>query len=621
VISDTQVVARAQDLGYDAETAKALVEIAQTEDRDRYMAPIVSEAVTAYINHDLDEATAIQTIRGAASSQHAADMIFLAAKARRGLRVRRLTSAQVASLVEDGILIFRDYRDALERDGYPPEDISALELGLRHRIDQAAELAALRAEQAAERERDRAEAAAKRDARERELAERRARTFPTIAEYRRAYVRGYIERENYIAALTREKFAPDDQAFLVADADAERTEYLRDVAAAEAAAARDTGADVPIAGIERAVERGILTIAQYRDELARRDFDAGEVNLLARLLEQRIADQRDAETRRAAAADRAQRAAIPLSDFERAVRLGVRTLDDYAAYLASIDTPEVSRALILDLLRAQLAADDAARQRRDDAAARAAVKGISLEQRARAVVRGLRPLEYYAAALVEAGVPVDDQQTLIDLVAADAADAAAARDRRNQIEQSLDDPTLTLAQVERAVRLGVLVPDDLRAFLLDRGYSLQDADLLVQVAIAAIPDLRQGETRRETITRELATKGIALGDFERAVTRGIRTIDDYATLLTEQGYGADDVDLLRQLLAEEVAIDLDGMRARIAAKIGKVEGAPPIDAIAAAFDAGTLTVDQFAAELEAAGAGRDEALVFARLYAVYGPQA
>ena len=620
VISDTDVVGRAQDLGYDAETAKTLVEIARTEDRDRYLAPIVNEAVSAYINHDLDDAEAQQIIRGAAPSSHAADMIFAAARARRGLRVRRLSAAQVAGMVEDQILTFRDYREALQREGYADVDIAALELSLRHRIDAAAELAALREQQRIDREQERAEAKAKREARERDLEERRARTFPTIAEYRRAYVRGYVDRETYIAALTREKYSPDDQAFLIADADNERDEYLADLAAAEAAAHRDTGADLSIAALEQAVERNIITIDQYRADLARRKFDEGEVAVLSRILEQRIADRVDAAKRRDEAAARAERAAIPLSDFERAVRLGVRTLDEYAAYLAAIDTPEVSRALILDLLRAQMRADELARQRRDDAAARAAVKGISLEQRARAVIRGLRPLEYYAAALVEAGVPVDDQQVLIDLVDAAAADAAAARARRNQIEQTIDDPTLSLAQVERAVRLGIFAPDDLRRYLLDRGYSTADADVIVEIAVAAIPDLRAGANRRDTITAELAAKGISLGDYERAVKRGIRTIDEYAALLTEQGYGADDVDLLRQLLAEEIAVDIEGTRARIAAKLAKTEGAPDLAAIVAPFDAGTISVDQLVAALVAAGAGGDEALVFARLYAVYGPQ-
>ena len=224
----------------------------------------------------------------------------------------------------------------------------------------------------------------------------------------------------------------------------------------------------------------------------------------------------------------------------------------------------------------------------------------------------------------------------------EAAEAAAARARRDEIadeiaaRQAQEEAAraareaaglapapfteLTLSQVERAVKLQLLAPDDLRAFAVDKGYAPEDAELLVALATFGIPDLRAGERRREEIKTELAAKQIALDDLERAVLRGIRTIDEFAGELAARGYGEDDTALLAQLLLERVAVDVDGLRKKISAALAKAEGAPALEALEAALRDGAIAPAAALEILQGAAVARDTALVFVRLVITRGAE-
>ena len=85
------------------------------------------------------------------------------------------------------------------------------------------------------------------------------------------------------------------------------------------------------------------------------------------------------------------------------------------------------------------------------------------------------------------------------------------------------------------------------------------------------------------MTRELAAQGIAHADLKNAVRRGIRTLAEYGAELAARGFSADAVALLEQLLGEQVAIDLDGLRKGMTAMLGKAEEAPPLEELEAAL--------------------------------------
>lgn len=635
IYSGTWALSALRDLGYDDEMAS---DVLRVQGLRRIKALEESEAsalITAYANRDIDDAT-FERLLGTAVTVGPERAFFIElARLRRGVNLRYLSSGDARRLALKGILSVIDFRLALEREGWVPEAIAALELELRADLNQARDVELLKRDQAAERAAEKQRQAEERAARLAETAVAKAQ--PALADVRRAYVRGHVPIERLVDAI---RFAHDgitdnDLAALVAEAEQDRDEYLAAIERRKAAEAANLDEAVPLAKVEDAVLRGILSLEEYARELQTRRYDADESRLLVMLLRTKMEDQAQATQAREAAATRAALRGISLPDFERAVRLGLRTIDQYGTLLDQLETPEIAKALALDLLRAEMAQDAEALAKRKAAEAAANVKHISLEQRRRAVVRGVRPRSDYERALVDSGLPVDDQRIELALLDLELQEAEAARSRRAQVAEEIAarqareeasrqarataaaeppaPPELTLGQVERAVKLGLLVPDDLRDYLASRGYDPSDVELLVALVVADVPDTRHGQQRRQQITRELRAKGVPLTDVERGVRRGLRTVDAYEALLVAQGYGDDDVLLLSQLLQEEVALDLDGLRTKIRTLLETSPDLPTLNELETALETGEVSVAQAQAFLGSIGVPRDTALVYTRL--------
>lgn len=619
--SREQAAAHLREQGYTIEQADHALQLQTARDVAAFEESLASAAVTAYADRRITRAEFSEIVRSSLHDQQTAARLIELGEARRALNRRQLSASEARRLAFARILSVIDYRRALEAEGYDDFAVTALELELRQELEEQRDLEELRAQQAAERAAEKQRRAEERARREAELAEKRARSYPALAEFKRAYVRGLIPLDRYAAALAREKVAPEDADFLIADAELEREAYRDQIERRRQAEARDTSPGVPIGVLEESVLRGIIPIEDYARDLERREFDPDEVRTFVNLLANRVADRRRAEEQRAEADRRAQLSGVSLATWERAVRMGVRNRAQYAAFLEALGTPEIAEALILDLLDAQLRADDEARRAREAAEAAARARGLSLDQRRRAVLMGVRPIEYYSEGLIASGLDADAQRVLLDLLEVELDAAEAARQRREEMAGALDDPELSLSQIERAVRLGILAPDALRERARARGFSAEDAELLVQLAVLGIPDVRRGQEREREVSEELRARGISLGDFKQLVRRGIRSPEEYTAFLAQYGYTGDDAALLRQLLEEEIGADLDGLRARIAAKLAKAENAPPLAEFEAALRSGEIDALQLRDLLSEWGAGRDESLVYARLLFTLGSEA
>jgi hypothetical protein len=631
------------DSGYDPDTIDDLFRLQGTKRVAQLESQEISALVTAYANREIDEATLERLLNTSVTVLAERSFATELAHLRRAINVRYLSSSDVRRLALKGILSVIDFRQALEREGWVPEAIAALELELRADLHKDRELELLRRDQAAERAAEKQRQAEERAARLAETAVLKAQ--PALADVRKAYVRGHVPIERLVAAIrfAHDGITDDDLAALVAEAEQDRDDYLAAIERRTAADAANLDEAVPLAKVEDAVLHGILSLDEYARELQTRRYDADESRLLVMLLRTKMEDQAQAHQAREAAATRAALRGISLPDFERAVRLGLRTIDQYGALLDRLETPEIAKALALDLLRAQMQQDAEALAKRKAAEQAAHVKHISLEQRRRAVVRGVRPRSDYERALVDAGLPADDQQVELALVDLELAEAEAARSRRAQVARELAErqareeaqrlaraaaaaeppapPTLTLGQVERAVKLGLLTPADLRDYLASRGYDPSDVELLVALVVADVPDTRAAQQRRQQIAPALRTKGVSLAEFEDSVRRGLRTVDAYEALLVSQGYGDDDVLLLSQLLEEEVALDLDGLRTQIRTLLEAGPDLPTLDELETALATGEVSAAQAQAFLSSIGVPRDTALVYTRLLLRVGGRA
>lgn len=639
-LSEADVLTRVRALGYDERTAAELIQIERTKLRDKWLDPIVDAAVAAFVAGDIGEGELARLVEGAAPTHAETQFIITAARAKRALRVRTLSPADERRLALKGIRSVVDFRRALEREGFVPDAVTALELELRAELADRKADEQLRADQAAERDAEKAAAAAAKLAREAELAARAA--LPTLQEYRRAYVRGHIERATFAGAIVRERIAiaPGDLELLMAEADEARADFLESQQRATTATAKRVDPALSVGTLEGAVLAGVLTLSEFDARVHELGYDDDERRVIVSVLAAKLEDREEARTRRDGAAETATGRGISLTDFERAVRLGLRSRADYVALLAELEPNEAARALTLDLLDDAMSKDAAARAAREARDPAAAAAGLSLTQRRRAVVAGVLPRAAYEAALITARWPADDMLVELALLDLELEEAAAARAKRDAIAAelaakqaqeaaaagaitpsdvtALAAPALTLNQVERAVRLGVLPPDALRAWLRERAYSEADIGTIVQLAVDAIPDVRAGQQLERQVAGELAARRISLHDLKRAVARGIRTLEDYAGDLRANGYGEDAIALLVQLLAEEIAIDLDGLRAKVRKVLEAAEGAPALEEIAAAAAAGELDAATLRDLLAMFGVPRDTALVFSRLLLSFG---
>jgi len=608
------------DMGYgqgDADAVLLAQSIARLDAREKQLADVL---VAALVAGDItpDRFTAeIDRIR---LPQEDADHFKRLAELRVGVALTPLSDGDARAAVQQGIQTFAWYRDYLARRGYDEIGVDTKELLLRLEINADADAARAKAEQAADRAATKAAADAARVVR---LAEKqKADALPAYSEVRRAFVRGLVPLERYQQAIVdaHPGIAAPDAAALVADAQADRDAYVAQQAAHAAALARDTDPALPLATLERSVLEGITSIDAYDRELVRRKYNDDDRRILVALLKGRIDDQAAAVAAKAAADARAKARGVSIADMERAVRLGLRTPADLAQLLDQVQTPAIEKGLILDLLQVDMQrdADAAAKRAAVDAAAKA--KAINLPLRRRAVLAGVRSRDEYVQDLIDAGVSLENRSLELQLLDVEIGDAQAAAERRAQIEAdraakeaATAEPTLTLAQTEHAVKLGVLAPDDLRSFLTTRGYDPADVETLVASVVAEIPDLRAATSSAAADATKATAKGIDLPSLERAVLRGIRSVDDYRAELARAGFEADAVTLRAQLLQEKVGVDLDALRKKVTTALATVDGGPTVAEIDDAIRQGAVddaTTEQY---LISIGVARDVALVYARL--------
>jgi hypothetical protein len=146
------------------------------------------------------------------------------------------------------------------------------------------------------------------------------------------------------------------------------------------------------------------------------------------LLTAELAQIRAAEKKRAEAEKAAAKRQISLSDLERAVRLGVRTVVEYQGVLQALGYSAQDQQTLVALLQLQLRQDQAARAKRQEVETAVAARGLSLSQWERAVLEGIRSLAEYQAWLREQGYGEEDAATLVALLQLELA-ARAAREQ------------------------------------------------------------------------------------------------------------------------------------------------------------------------------------------------
>lgn len=605
-----------QDQGYDAAGAERELLVEKAKRIASFERSMANEAVTAYANRVIERSDLDGLTRGATIDEQERAQLIELAETKRAMRTKTLSPGEAKACVKAGILSVRDYRLALERDGYDTDAVIALELLLRHELDEQKSVEELRERQAQERaeEKARKEAAAaeKRAQIERERALSRR---GSIGDLERAAVRGLITLDRLEEVLAAD-YDSDTVAILLELVEIDRLAYLAQQKKRDDAVQRAARRSISVADVEAAVLSGVLTIDEYRRRLEGLGFDGADVELLASTLAVRLEELAAARAKRNDAARRTAARGIDLGRFEQLVRRGRRNLANYDALLAEMGYDAGARAGMVELLELQIADDANARRQREEAEARLRVKGLSLDQFRRGVLLGARSPADYERFLIDQGFTVDAQAVLMAALRDDLQNAEDARRRREIADTEVGSPRTPLSTVRRAAVLGVVSPGAYRIRLHEAGYPELDIELELELLLQEIADTQAARRKRESVERELAPRRLSLGDLERAVKLGVRSTEDYRARVIELGYDAAAVDTLMYVLFEELAQMESARRRReqIARETSTRELS--LGQLEAAVKAGLRSLEQFIGDVQAMGYGLYDAELLAALVLV-----
>jgi len=624
-VDDVQVLRRAgtlardyalqnlRDEGYDDTTAQYLV-LAAEERRLQGVRDNSLPAITrAYVNREITEGQFLTLIQAIVPDQTEQDFTREFARTELELNVKHMSQGEVLEALDLLILPVAFYRDWLQREGYPPDEATALELLYIAKRDKKADIAAERKRIADEKAAEQAAREAAKQKRQTELdAERALRARGSITDLRRAYARGLIPRDRLAEVLTAE-YDADTVTILLEDADLDRANYVAQQQAAADAKQRAARKQIDTGALEQAVLTHVLTVQAYADALTARGFDAGDVQILARTLAAKLKDQDDAQAKRNAAAAAAAVKHIDLGRLEDLVRRGIRSLADYDAVLHSLGYDDAARAAMAELLRAKIADDAKAKQLRDAAAAKTGVKELSLEQFRRAVILGLKSEPDFDTFLAKQGYTSDAATVLVGELRRDVEDADAARARRAAAEAAKAVVDLPLSRVTAAARLGVITPDAYAVRLKRVGYSDDDIAIEMELLLVEIADTQAARTKRDQLAAGTdPTKALTLAQLAAAVTHGTATIEQYRAAAAAL-YAPDDVDTLVATLQAEAQTHADARARHDAIDAELSAKALSLTGLEDQVKAGTLAIADYKAQLAAWGYGKDDAQLLASL--------
>jgi len=398
----------------------------------------------------------------------------------------------------------------------------------------------------------------------------------TLAEIATHVKHGIQTVDDFRARMTQMGYSVDDQTALELELLYEVKSALDAAAAkktiadqkAAAAAAKTAAAEakrqaalealalkkVSLSKEEELVLRGIRTLDSYSDWLRAHKFPAADVADLTTLLGDKINAAHAAADKKAGLTQQATQRKLSIADLERAVKLGLMSVDEYRSQLAGAGFSDADRDLLAAMLQKELDQAAAAAELRKEAEAKLAEQHLSLADMELAVREGLHNVDWYQQQLTTRGFDADDAALLADELRKQLEKDQAAIDRHNQIATALKKKKISLADLDKAARAGLITIGDYSAALAADGYPPSDVDLLVGLLQLQMQADQKAADAHAAAQAQLAQKNISLVDLERAVKLGVTDISTYKAALTREGFSADDQAILVQSLLAQIAI-------------------------------------------------------------------
>ena len=366
------------------------------------------------------------------------------------------------------------------------------------------------------------------------------------------------------------------------------------------------------ADLERAAVLGLVPFSRVA-ELYAATYDPDTAATLLELLEIDRQAYLTGQAARKAAADRGAVRGVDAGALERAVVAGVLTLAEFRARLQQLGFPPADVAILASTLEAKIADTAAAKEQREQAAAAARGKKVSLGTVETLVRRGHRSMAEYDALLVALGFDDAARAYMRELLQVQIDDDARARAEREAAENTLKPRGLSLEQVRRGVLLGLTTIDAFQTFLVNERFTPDAVQLLTAELRADVAEAEAARKRRADAEAAKDTREAPLSDVARAARLGRIPVATYEARLVRAGYSPDDVALEVDLLVYELAETAAARKRRDEAELAARNRGLSLQDTARAVRGGRLTIDAYTAAVKAAGFTEDAARILTRL--------
>lgn len=601
VWSDQDAIQYLAGQGYDSANAQHMVTMLDDKRTFKYRQEMVSVAEAAYVAGNIDVSTFNSIVSTLNFSQEEQTWIGNLATLKRSLKVTRLSLGQIETGIKDGILSFADLQTWALRENMPADDLANLELMIQYQTNKQTATAAAKAAAA----KAKAEAAAAKTAAAQQKAAQAAALAPdkgvTVAQAETLVTDGLWTMQQLQNFLTAKGYGA---AAISAIVELLQAKIAKTAAGTTAKSTVSTGLaakGLSLATTEKAVIAGILTMQDLQQYLTAHGFDAADIQTVMDLTQQAVDAAKVKAAAKTAAATKAADKQLSLADLEKAVRLGLTTMDAYNAALKAAGFDAMSITLLDGILNQQIATDKAAAAKKAATSSATSSAGITISQLEQEVINGIRPIADYTNELAKLGYSATDQTELTDLLQlqVDAAQVTAAK--RSAATAALSNRGISLAQAETAVKLGVVPIGTYTQMLQQQHFAPDAVQTLTNSLLAEVAKTSKAQTAANAAAATVATRAISLPQIEAAVIAGIEPIATYTNTLTAAGYSTEDADTLTQLLQMKLTHAQDVAATHVDATAQATQKGISLSNLEAAVVAGDRTMDDYDAVLTKLG--------------------
>jgi hypothetical protein len=551
-ISDADAQAALQALGYDSNTAASALFDARVTRVDGWERQIVAEAMTLYVDGKIDFGQWSQYLTNSGLPQSEQQTLSILAGLKLQGHQKLLSLGEGEQLVEQGIWGLDQLETLALQLGYSPQDYASLELLILLKMKKASDLASAKTAAANAKAAKAVAAEAKAVAKAAAAAAAAESKGVSVAEYTTLVKDGLRTIADYSAYLTGKGIAADNVAALTEVLAKSLGTTAAGAATSTAAAATVKAKNLSLAQLETAVQDNILTMDEYQQRVIAAGVSPEDATILVDLLTDKI---NTAKAKAQATAAKQAAAAIKhpsLAEQEKFLKLGLITADQFEADLKARGFDDADVALFMAENNAGAAAIAAGAAATPATPVTTTAKGPALADLVRGVRAGVSTIADYTAALSAAGytpAAIALKVQLLQLLMGQDQATLAASGRASAL---IGQRGLSLADIERAVKLNIIPIATYTATLQKAGVSAADAATLTLVLSSGIANTGAALATRASVSAALAQVGLSLPTIEKDLLTGALTEVQLASVLSGAGVSATDQNAILGLVQAQV---------------------------------------------------------------------